>query len=177
MAAPNPRLQRTRMRAPLSRKPFGGPKYRNGWLTGPLVPGVLLALASACSSVTPLKVEPASADLTVRTITPGPGSELVGTSEIDATVEYTISNFQPIRDRYYLSIQFENANLGWFNHYRRFADEAVLRSAHGVVHVNYAMSNVWGDPRLRKPIRVWFFLIERGEHLRPIGRKGPFEYS
>jgi hypothetical protein len=84
----------------------------------------------------------------------------------------------PEADRYFLTIQFEKAGGGSFNHYRRFAEEPVLTTGEGNLHVKYALSHLWSDQRLQRPVRVWFYLIERdGPHDSVvIGKAGPLEY-
>ena len=162
----------------LSFQALGDVKNQISWLGRCLLACVL---GTSCASTANRPRVQAWADLSVNAIAPTPGSVLGPKSEINATVEYTISNFESIPDRYYLTIQFQkNTAGGFFNHYRGFADEPVLTASHGSVHVRYSLSHIWDDPRLWKPVKVWFFLIERnspGHESLVIGRAGPFEYG
>ena len=139
----------------------------------------LVAIACGCSSASQLAVARSHAELTVTSITPVASSELTSGTTLDASVTYRIDGFQSQPDRYYLTIQFEKVGGGSFNHYHRFAEEPVLSQAEGIVHVAYAMAHVWDDQRLKKPIRVWFYLVERtAQHdSTVIGKAGPFDYA
>lgn len=138
-----------------------------------------VAIACACSTASQTGTARSRAEVTVTQIAPAVSSEVMRGSTLDATVAYRIDGFQPGPDRYYLTIQFEKTGGGTFNHYRRFAEEPVLSRAEGTVHLTYAMAHVWDDQRLKKPIRVWFYVIERtAQHdSTVIGTAGPFDYA
>jgi hypothetical protein len=183
------RMQRTRRLAslgrslrslgsPLMRKPLGG--RINSWV---LAAAGLIALASvasflSCASTAPQHVR-SKAEITVSAISPSAGADLSKSSVLDATVAYRISGFGPDADRYYLTTQFEKVGGGSFNHYRRFSEEAVISADQGSVHVTYPLAHVWDDQRLKKPITVWFYVIERtsAHDSDVIGKAGPFEYG
>ena len=139
----------------------------------------LVAIACGCSSAAQPAVARSHAELTVTAITPAGSSELTSGTTLDASLAYHIDGFQSQPDRYYLTIQFEKVGGGSFNHYHHFAEEPVLSQGEGTVHVTYAMTHVWDDQRLKKPIRVWFYLVERtAQHdSAVIGKAGPFDYA
>jgi hypothetical protein len=146
---------------------------RGRWMVG-----ALMAVGVGCA--TGGKQGGSTAQVTLATLTPAAASALDRSSVIDATVDYTIQKFQAERDRYYLTIQFEDAaGRGSFNHYHRFSEEPMLSAAQGSVHITYAMSQVWDDSRLKKPIRIWFLVVERtaAHDSSVIGRVGPIEYA
>lgn len=135
---------------------------------------VLLALTAACAS----SPQPSTAVVVVNSVTPAAGSEVQQSSVIEATVGFTIDKFQQQADTYYLVTQFQAADGTSFNHSARLADHSILTAAQGSVIVSYPLSRVWSDPRLKKPIRLWFQLVAK---IGPndsvvIGRSAPVDY-
>ncbi len=138
-----------------------------------------VAIACGCSSASQTAAARSRAELKVTAIAPVASSELASGTTLDASIAYHIDGFQSQRDRYYLTIQFEKAGGGSFNHYHRFSEETVLSQAEGTVQVTYALAHVWDDQRLKRPIRVWFYVIERtAQHdSTVIGKAGPLDYA
>ena len=135
----------------------------------------LLALALGCAS----SPKTSTAVVTVSAITPPAGSEVQQSSVIEATVGFTIDNFQLQADTYYLVTQFQAADGTSFSHSARLADHSILTAAKGSEFVSYPLSRVWADPRLKKPIRLWFQLVAK---IGPndsvvIGRSAPIDYA
>ncbi len=122
--------------------------------------------------------------VSVATVEPAPLSEVDGRTTLRAVVSYRIEDFDPAV-QYYLSIQFRQTDetsgdkFKSFNHYDSFAQETRLPSATGSVPVNYAISHVWNNSKLRKPIRVYFFIVQRKapHDWLEIGHTGPVEYA
>jgi len=139
---------------------------------------VLGAMTFACSTSSRTAGAHSRAEVTVDAIAPAASAELTRAATLEATIAYRIEDFQPEPNRYYLTIQFEQPGGNSFNHYRSFSDEPMLTIPQGTVHVTYAMASVWDDRRLKKPIRVWFYVVERiGPHeSMMIGKAGPIEY-
>jgi len=140
---------------------------------------LVVSLGIGCASSAPAPAVRSVAHVTVSSVSPVAATVLDEASVIDATVEYSIENFQVAKDRYYLTIQFDKAGGGSFNHYHRFSEEPNLSAPQGTVHVTYALSQVWQDSRLKRPIRVSFYLIERtaANDSLVIGQAGPIEYA
>jgi len=135
----------------------------------------LLAFAAGCASSPP----PSTAVVTVGGLTPPAGSPVQQSTVVEATVAFTIDKFQQQADTYYLVTQFQAADGTSFNHSPRLADHSILTAAQGSVLVSYPLARVWGDPRLKKPIRFWFELIAK---IGPndsvvIGRSAPVDYT
>lgn len=135
----------------------------------------VLALTAGCAS-TP---KPSTAVVTVLSIAPVAGSQVQQSTAIETTVGFTISDFQAQADTYYLVTQFQAADGTSFNHSARLADHFILTAAQGSVFITYPLSRVWADPRLKKPIRLWFQLVAR---IGPndsvvIGRSAPVDYN
>ena len=135
----------------------------------------LLALTAGCAS-TP---KPSTAAVTVLSIAPVAGSQVQQSTVIETTVGFTISNFQAQADTYYLITQFQAADGTSFNHSARLADHSILTAPQGSVFISFPRSRVWADPRLKKPIRLWFQLVARigPNDLVVIGRSAPVDYN
>jgi hypothetical protein len=185
---PNMRVQRTRSspstpHSPLTRKPLGG--QRRGRALQSAIWACLVAALASCSSTTPTPATKSRAVVSVASIEPAPLSEVNGQTTLRAVVSYRIEDFHPAPVQYYLSIQFrqteetEGDKFKSFNHYASFAQETRLPTAAGSVSVTYAVSHVWDNAKLRKPLRVYFFLVQRkGAHdWWEIGHTGPVEYA
>ena len=144
-----------------------------------LVFGVIAAL-TACATGGSDAQNASTADVVVTAITPVAGSEVQQSSVIEATVQFTIEKFKLKSDTYYLLTQFEDTSGGSVESAsdRRLADHPILTGAKGSLVVTYPLARVWGNARLKKPLRVWFCVLEQ---LGPndsvvIGRSGPIEY-
>jgi hypothetical protein len=119
-----------------------------------------------------------TATVVVSAVTPVAASEVRQSSVVEATVEYTIDKFAPAAT-YYVLIECEDTSGGSLDRSQRLADQPILTAAQGSVVLTYPISRVWSNPKLRKPIRVWFDVVER---IGPndsvvIGRAGPIEYA
>jgi hypothetical protein len=135
----------------------------------------LLAFIAGCAS----SPQPPTAVVTVTGITPPAGSQVQQSTVIEATVAFTIDKFQAQADTYYLVTQFQAADGTSFNHSARLADHSILAAAKGSEFVSYPLSRVWADPRLKKPIRLWFQIVAK---IGPndsvvIGRSAPVDYA
>jgi hypothetical protein len=136
-----------------------------------------LVVPISCTSTNP--AVRSRADVTVTAISPAAQSAIGGDTVFEADVAYRIEDFQSEPNRYFLTIQFEKVGGGSFNHYQRFTDEPALSAAQGSLHVSYALSHIWNDRRLEKPVRVWFYVTERTAAPHDsivIGKAGPLEY-
>jgi hypothetical protein len=140
---------------------------------------LLAALSAACASSDNRTATPSTAQVGVAGVSPAAGSALQQSSVLEATVDYTISNFHPKADAYYLVIAFEGANGKPFHDYERIADQPILGEAHGSLVVTHTLANAWADSRLKKPIRLWFEVVVRtgANDSAVIGRSAPVEYA
>jgi hypothetical protein len=141
-----------------------------------LIIGVIAAL-TGCATGGPGAPNTSAAEVVVSAITPSAGSEVQQSSVVEATVQFTIERFKPKGDTYYLLTQFEDSS-GEAIQSGRLADHPILTAAKGSVVVTYPLARVWGSARLRKPLKMWFCVVER---IGPndsvvIGRTGPIEY-
>jgi hypothetical protein len=123
--------------------------------------------------------DPSTASVVVTALTPVAGSEVQPSSVVEATVEFTIEKFKFKGDTYYLLTECEDASGGPVERDHRLADHPILTAAKGSLFVTFPLSHVWNNPKLKKPIRVWFEVVER---IGPsdsvvIGRSAPIEYA
>jgi hypothetical protein len=135
----------------------------------------LLAFTAGCAS----SPKPSTAVVTVSAITPPAGSHVDQSTVIEATVAFTIDNFQLQADTYYLVTQFQAADGTSFNHSARLADHSILAAAKGSEFVSYPLARVWADPRLKKPVRLWFQIVAKvgPNDSVVIGRSAPIDYA
>lgn len=108
----------------------------------------------------------ATATVTVRSITPAPGSQLDGSMPLKVTVDYDIKNFRP--STFFLTIQFETTTPN-----RTMAAPVValnetampplpkfLTTATGTTTITQDLSRVLANPELKHPIRIRVFMQE-----------------
>ena len=145
-----------------------------------LIFGVIAAL-TACATGGSGAQDASTADVVVIAITPPAGSEIQQSSVIEATVQFTIEKFKLKSDTYYLVTQFEGTSGGAIENEsdRRLADHPILTAAKGSVIVTYPLARVWGNARLKKPLKVWFCILEQvgPNDAVVIGRTAPIEYA
>jgi hypothetical protein len=141
--------------------------------------GVMAAL-TGCATGGSGAQSASTAEVVVTAIAPVAGSEVQQSSVIEATVQFTIERFKPKGNTYYLLTQFEDTSGGSVesDSDRRLADHPILTAAKGSVIVTYPLARVWGNAKLRKPLKVWFCVLE---NIGPndsvvIGRSAPIQY-
>ena len=141
----------------------------------------IIAAVTACATGGSGAQDASTAQVVVVAITPPAAAEVQQSSVIEATVQFTIEKFKLKSDTYYLLTQFEASSGGSVESDgdRRLADHPILTAAKGSVVVTYPLARVWGNSRLRKPIKVWFCVLERvgPNDSVVIGRSGPIEYA
>ena len=140
-----------------------------------LISVILLALVGCATGAQ----NQSTAKVVVTAIAPVAASEVQQSSVVEATIAYTIDKFELRGDTYYLLIRCEDSGGGSVEDGYRLADRPILAAAKGSVAVTYPLSRVWSNPKLKKPIHVWFEVVER---IGPndsfvIGRTGPIEYA
>jgi hypothetical protein len=157
---------------------------RDGWIKGGdvrvLILGVIIAL-TGCATGGSGAQTPSTAQVVVTAIAPVAGSEIQQSSVIEATVQFTIADFKMKSGTYYLLTQFEDTSGGSVesDSDRRLADHPILTGAKGSVVVTDPLARVWGNAKLKKPVTVWFCVVEQ---IGPndsvvIGRSAPIQYA
>jgi hypothetical protein len=143
--------------------------------TNRLMALILLVAAGCASGNTP----PPSTAQVAAAITPAAGSALGRESVVQGTVEYSIEPFHKNADTYYIVTAFQDKDGKPFHHYEKLSDQPILVGAKGSVIVTYPLARVWDDPRLQRPITLWFQVVERvgPNDTAVIGSAGPFTFS
>jgi hypothetical protein len=138
----------------------------------------LVALVGCATSGSDAQ-KPSSARVVVTTMTPVAASVVGPSSVIEATVVFTIDQFSPNGNTYYVLIECEDTSGGGVDRKQRLTDLPILTAPQGSVVLTYPLAQAWGNPKLRKPVRVWVDVIERmgPNDAVVIGRSGPVEYA
>jgi quercetin dioxygenase-like cupin family protein len=111
-----------------------------------------------------------TATVTVRSITPLPGSELTPSTTINAVVDYDVRGFKP--STYFLDFVFEtttpNKTIGVGQEIKALGDRPLspprpnyLQSATGTIALTQDLSRVLLLPELKHPIRMRIFVHEQ----------------
>jgi hypothetical protein len=152
-------------------------------LRRPLSLLLLAALASTAACTTggaaDRSLPPATARLTLRNVVPVPRSTLTAETQLVATIDYAITNFQPGTDYYLAPLFATNVAGQTFNASDRLDQSPHLRSAEGTVTVQYSPARELRSPQLAHPVRVSFYLMERtdAQHTHVIGKTEAVEYA
>ena len=121
---------------------------------------VLLVLITAGVVVAALPKTKSTGTLEVIDLAPQDGAPVDGDSTITAKLKYSIDNFQDKKDRYAISINFQDVQTRSRTFTAGEDDALMLKAASGTVTLTCPLSKVWGDARLRKPLVVYFYLHE-----------------
>jgi hypothetical protein len=114
--------------------------------------------ATFCTAGPPEPKSKASIELV--SLTPDAGSSVGPKSIIIAQLKFSISNFKKSKDRYHISINFQSkSRASTFS--KGPGGSIVLQEASGLVTITYPLERVWDDPKLRKPVVVYFYLHEQ----------------
>jgi quercetin dioxygenase-like cupin family protein len=111
-----------------------------------------------------------TATVTVRSITPLPGSELTSSTTVSAVVDYDIRGFRP--STYFLDFVFEtktpNKTIGFGKEVRASADRLLspprpnyVQSATGTVTLTQDLSRALSNSEIKRPIRVRVYVHEQ----------------
>jgi hypothetical protein len=93
-------------------------------------------------------------------LTPEGGSSVDRGSTITAQLRFTIDNFKDKKDRYKVSINFQERESRAATFSKGPGDMIALIEATGTITLAYPLDRIWDDPRLRKPLVVYFYLHE-----------------
>jgi len=139
---------------------------------------VLVALVG-CSSGGSGSQDQSTAKVVVSAMTPVAGSELQQSSVVEATVAFTIDKFRSQGDTYYLVVEYGDTSGGTLERNHHLPEHPILTAPQGSVVLSVALSKVWANPKLKKPITVWFEIVERvgPNDSVVIGRSEPIAYA
>ena len=111
-------------------------------------------------------------------LTPEPGSTLSEASVIESTLEYQLTNMVP-GATYEISPMFsDNRGAGGtFGAVRSMSELVTVTEPSGRVEIRQAIASAWNNPRLGRPIEMWFYIIEtHGNRSHAVAKAGPFRY-
>ena len=144
-----------------------------------LILGLVTAL-TGCATGGSSPSSTSMADVAVTAITPIAGAEVQQSTVVEATVQFTIREFKPKGNTYYLLTQFEATTGGPVENEsdRRLADHPILTAAKGSVVVTYPLARVWSSTKLAKPLKMWFCVLEQigPNDSAVVGRSSAIEY-
>lgn len=144
-----------------------------------LLGALLLALTHCASGIADPKAPPATATVELLSISPVAGSAVDERTVLVAELRYSIEHFQPHADDYLAPLFDSTEGPGRsFNAFDRIDEGTRLTGPAGTVTIRYGIARELRSPKLARPIRVSYLLMERtGEHTtRGIGSAGPVEY-
>ena len=94
-------------------------------------------------------------------LTPEAGSQVDRNVVIKAELRFSIVNFQNKKNRYSISIQFMDNSTRASTFSDGDMNTVHIEKESGTVHMEYPLNTVWDNPKLRKPVTFYFFLLER----------------
>ncbi len=94
----------------------------------------------------------------LRELYPGRGSTINRMTVISAEVEYSIDDFDPQADPFYIGIQFRSTGAGTLITFVDLFAWAELTEPTGTVSLTYPVETVWSKNQLAKPVTVYFLL-------------------
>jgi hypothetical protein len=121
----------------------------------------ILSLVTLCtiSAGPPRSKSAGSIELT--SLTPEAGSTVDRSSVITAQLRFAIDNFRKNQDRYQISVKFQSIESRAVTFSKGPEDVVMLGDRSGSITMVYPLHRVWDDPKLRKPIVMYFYLHER----------------
>jgi hypothetical protein len=118
---------------------------------------------------------PAATRLTLDNITPPAGTNVQRNTTLVANLHYEVRDFE--QDRFFVMAQFDTdidsrTTDGTFENY------PVLKTASGQLRFCFPLANIWDDPRVKRPLKVRFWLNRKlsESESRSITGTAPFVY-
>lgn len=122
----------------------------------------LVTLAGCASGVVDPAAPEAVAHVELVNIEPPAGSIVSQNTVLIAEIQYSVENFNP-RVNYYLAPLFASTHGTdqTFNAHDRITQSTPVTSPSGTVIIRYRIEREWRSSELERPVRVWFYLMER----------------
>ncbi len=121
----------------------------------------MLSIVMICMVFAGMPKPKSEGSIELVSLTPEAGSSVDRESIITAQLRFTIDNFKFKKDRYQVSINFQDRDSRAATFSKGPGDMIMLEEASGTITLVYQLDRVWDDPRLRKPLVVYFYLHER----------------
>jgi hypothetical protein len=119
----------------------------------------------------------ASAEMRIVQLKPAPGAGLSEASVIEGTLDYRLTNMATSATYEVVPMFSDNRGAGYSFNDAETAERVTVTTPTGRVEIRYPLEREWNDPRLVRPVEIWFFLIERRKaHSRVVATVGPFRY-
>ena len=141
----------------------------------------ILALFLGCTTTTGVvdkSQPPATATLTIATISPAADSQLTKASVFATGVTWSIENYQPNVDYYIAPVFASKEGDGRTFSIADFEDDYRIPARSGSTTIRYPVARELESPQLSRPVRIWLYVMERtsAQTTHIIGKAGPFEY-
>jgi hypothetical protein len=120
-----------------------------------------------------------SANVSVLSVAPSPGSTVNARTVLDALVEYDIFDFDSSAEYYLGTLFYSTNNLETFSSsYNSFDDLSRIPAKSGSIRITYPIQKEWESGKLAKPVRVLFYVMVRtaANRTRVIGMSTAIEY-
>lgn len=145
---------------------------------------VLLALlvtiplvSTGCSAAAPT-ISNATGELTMIDIVPQPGTTLIENTVVESTLDYQLLDGDPAATYEIRPMFADKRGPGYTFTASDSWRPVVITEPRGRVELRYPILREWSDPRLARPVQIWFFIIERkNTAARVLARVGPFTYE
>lgn len=101
---------------------------------------------------------------------------------IETTLQYSIDLHKLKKDKYTITMLFgssEGQNVLFNKKKTRLGDaDLILKATSGSVKLKYPMDAIWNDPRLKRPVSIFFYIIEHNKNgsSQAIASAGPFVF-
>jgi len=122
-----------------------------------------LLLAVRCATNVASPDEPAAvAEVQLLSMSPAAGSELTTDTVLVAEIQYAIHNYKPAVDYYVAPVFASTKGAGTtFSMLDRISDAPRIATSEGTVTIRYRVSRELGSQDLERPVRLWFYVMER----------------
>lgn len=145
---------------------------------------ICISTAAACAPAaqrgsTPDAVEPRpTAMLSVLALEPAAHTPIGADTVLHAKLKYRLPQRRAGATYAIEPLFAERRGGGYtFNAVRNPTDAVVVTTEEGEVELRYAIMREFSDPRLARPVEVWFYVIEsQGAGARVIAKAGPYHY-
>lgn len=153
------------------------PMRRRGYLFASVL-WVSFAVGCATHRSVVTSMRPLTDTLDVLGVVPAKGEPVSRDSVIVAQLGYSVTNFRD--GQFFVMPQLATRHSAATRSGRTPAEGfPVLKNAAGTLSFSLPLADVWDDPDIRRPFRIWFYLNESAgpQQSRVVAKTGPIEYK